>query len=186
MRFGIPSIRFVRRVPHLIAAAAIVAIVEGCGGGHGDHLERYKVEQSAQDALKQQGAKLDYRAYPQMTGSAWAVDLKGAQITDETIQNLDKIGYITEVNFSESTVTDAHLAKFKELNCGDGFLMKLDLSKTSVTDAGLAHMTDYLLIDDLNVQGTSITPEAIAEFKKNRQKANPNLKLFMKPLKVKQ
>jgi hypothetical protein len=157
-------------------ALAAVLVAAGCqrNGGVSDY-ERYQqarqeAEQSKQDlasSLKGQGIKLEKKRYPQ--GEAWAVDLKGANVTDDLLTQLSKLGYISEVNLSKSTVTDAHLAKMNDLRLL-AYCLKLDLSQTAVTDAGLDALTNTLGgLSDLNLAGTKVTPAAADRLKKRRQ-----------------
>jgi hypothetical protein len=155
-------------------AAALAAMSCQKNGGLSDY-ERYQqakqeAEQSKQDvvgSLKGQGIKLEKKRYPQ--GEAWAIDLKGSNVTDDLLAQLHKLGYISELNLSKTTVTDAHLAKMNELRLLT-YCLKLDLSNTAVTDAGLDSLTNTLgALSDLNLAGTKATPAAADRLKQRRQ-----------------
>jgi hypothetical protein len=48
-------------------------------------------------------------------------------------------------------------------------VMKLDLSHTAVTDAGLDKLVNVILLGDLNLTGTKVTPAGAERLKKRRQ-----------------
>ena len=109
-----------------------VLTLAGCGlfgpdpDGPGSLAAVAKAGKSAQDALTGAGAKLEQKQYP--PGMGWAVDLSGAEVTDETFEALRKLGYVAELNLNGSKVTDAHM---KHLN-GEGVgsvLINLNLGK---------------------------------------------------------
>lgn len=158
-------------------------ILAGCGDGQ-DNVNLYEKAKTAQadsaTALEKAGGKASLVHYP--LGDAWSVNLSGATITDELIAHLQKVGNIGELNFSKSTLTDAHCTKLGELKL-DTVLVKLDLSHTAVTDAGLDKLTNSLFLLELNVSGTKVTPAGITSFQQKRA-ANPAVKAAFKTAKV--
>jgi hypothetical protein len=65
------------------------------------------------------------------------------------------------VSFARGAITDAELCVFQEFVVVDD----LDLAGTSVTDAGLECLTQLSALRRLNVNNTRITDEAIARFR---------------------
>jgi hypothetical protein len=159
-----------------MGALAAALAVTGCqrGGGLSDYERMQQAKQEAEQAkqdvvssLKEQGIKLEKRRYPQ--GEAWVVDLKGANVTDDLLTQLSKLVYVSELNLSKSTITDAHLTKMNELKLLR-YCLKLDLSQTAVTDTGLDSLTFTLGgLSDLYLAGTKVTPAAVERLKKRRQ-----------------
>jgi hypothetical protein len=159
------------------AGVVLVSLATGCGGGNGgmsDYERHHQEKMSLTDSLKAQGArKVEIHSYPPY-GEAYIVDLSGAKITDELMENLKQLEKLSELNLSRSTLTDADLAK---LNAASllGYTMKLDLSHTAVTSAGLDGLTNTLAgLTDLNLAGTKDT-QAGAERLKKRRSADKNI-----------
>jgi hypothetical protein len=156
------------------------SLLAGCGLGSGAP-SVYQTEESAREALRQQGAKLESQFFPQ--GVAWSVDLSGAKVSDETIERLQKIGHVSELNLSGSTVTDDHLAKIDEFS---GVIQTIDLSNTGITDAGVGAMKRFTTLRVLKIKDTPVTPvtdAGIAQFKKNRQ-GTDTIKIVTKNVKI--
>jgi hypothetical protein len=160
------------------AAAALAAALALAGCQKSDsvsHYDRFQQaqrdeEQARQDTagwLKGQGAKLEKKRYPQ--GEAWAIDLRGVNVTDDLLAQIGKLLYVSELNLNKTNVTDAHLAKMNELQILK-YCVKLDLSQTAVTDAGLDSLTNTLgPLGDLYLTGTKVTPAAVDRLIKRRQ-----------------
>ena len=163
--------------------AATLLAVSGCGMGDGmsDFERQSKSRELALDRLKEDGAKFEEKSYPQ--GVALSVDLSGMDITDETLELLGKIGRVTELNFSGSSISDDQLGELNDSAEMTALLLKLDLSKTGITDAGIARMTKFGFLKDLNVAGSKVTSAAIESFKAAR-KANPDIMPMMKEVNV--
>lgn len=144
----------------------LVLASAGCGSGGPSYYEKQKaIHDSSIDLLKDRGAKFTAKRYPE--GTAWLIDLQGLTITEEMLEQLKKVGYITEINLSKSTLTDEHLAAINN-RAISGFLLKLDLSKTAITDAGLDHLKDLGLLSTLILTDTKVTADGVARFKKKR------------------
>jgi hypothetical protein len=120
-------------------------------------------QQQAAAAAEDAGIKAVRKQYPQ--GQAWAVNLRGKQITDATFDRLKQLDHITELDLSRTNVGDAQMAQVNEVG---GLLLKLDLGNTAVTDAGLGQLTNLLVLGDLNLAGTKVTAAGVAAFKKSR------------------
>ncbi len=148
-----------------VSCATLIVAAAGCGAdpdGPGSYQAFREAQQNAEGTLTAQGAKLERKDYPQ--GSAWAVDLSGKTIADETLTALKALDRVSELNLSGSTLSDEHMARVNESST---FLMRLDLSKTSVTDQGLAQLEAGFL-NDLDVTGSKITEEGVSQFLKKR------------------
>jgi hypothetical protein len=138
----------------------------GCGFGGPSYYEKQKaIYDRSIDFLKDRGAKCTPRRYPE--GTAWLIDMQGLTLTDEVLEHLKRVGYITELNLSRSNISDGQLATINN-RAVSGFLLKLDLSKTAITDAGLDHLTDLGLLSTLLLTDTKVTADGIARFKKKR------------------
>jgi len=178
-------IGLMRGLAGTVAAALVTLALTGCWRGSGVNAyesmkqAEQKEDQSRQDlagSLQAQGIKLEKKKYP--LGEAWAVDLRGANVTDEILTELSKLVYVSELNLSKTNVTDAHLTKMNELKLLR-YCLKLDLSNTAVTDAGLDSLTFTLGgLSDLYLTGTKATPAAVERLKKRRLN-DPNVpKMF--------
>jgi hypothetical protein len=144
----------------------LVLTSAGCGSGGPSYYEKQKaIHDNSIDFLKDLGAKFTAKRYPE--GTAWLIDMQGMTLADEVVEQLKRVGYVTELNLSKSTITDAQLATINNPAVG-GFLLKLDLSKTAITDAGLDNLKDLGLLSTLILTGTKVTAEGIARFKKSR------------------
>lgn len=154
------------------AATLAVAclLLPGCGGRDENAPSHYELEVKKQEdaalGLKDVGGEATRKHYPQ--GSAWAVDLHGARITDGVIADLKKLGHLTELNLSRSAVTDEQLATMSEDKLCN-LLLKLDLSHTAITDAGFDKLDKLYIVMDLDLTGTKISAAAIERFRQNRQ-----------------
>jgi hypothetical protein len=173
------SVRIVLAVSLL---AALVSI-PGCGGGEGgvsefDQLQAEKAK--SMEGLKAKGVKAVEKAYPQ--GTAWAIDLSGQTITEDTFEALKRVGHISELNFSGSTLSDEHAPLLNDEYIR-GTLIKLDVSKTAFSDAGLAQLKDANLLMELIVTGSKVTQAGVSKFAQDRQ-ANPNVPAMFKNVKV--
>src|SRR4051794_40257509 len=90
----------------LAGVFAFLVLLPGCGGGGLSEYEKVKrTQDGATEALKAQGATFRAERYPQ--GDAFAINLSGKQISDETFSNLLQVGNITGLNLSKTTFSDA-------------------------------------------------------------------------------
>lgn len=145
----------------------IVLTMPSCGkkDTYGTYQEQQQKQQNAAAALREQGATLEEKHYKR--GDAWAINLKGKQISGDVIDRLAKMGHITELNLSGTNVTDADLTRINELGIG-AVMLQLDLSHTEVSDAGLDQLTNFFLLSDLNLTGTKVTAAGVGRFRTKR------------------
>ena len=145
----------------LLLSASLLAISfsSGCGkkDGPSDYDKLMASKQSANEVLKAAGAKLQEKKYP--VGTAWSVDLHGAQITNELLQSIKQLGNVSELNLSKSTITDEQLGVMYDLGLFT-LLNRLDLSSTTISDAGAEKMRGFVFLSNLNLVGTKVTPAA--------------------------
>lgn len=178
-------VRFVRpRSAGMLFVLTVLGVLNsGCGGDGLSEYDRMKLaKDSAASALRAKGVQLEEKRYPQ--GDAWSVKLAGQEITDETFEQLKSLKQITELDFSGSTLSDAHAAKLNAMEVS-GFLLKLDVSKTSFSDAGLAELTGLNLLRELIVTGSKVTKAGIDKFQQARQN-NPSIMVAFRKVNVKQ
>jgi hypothetical protein len=148
---------------------ALLAL-SGCGffdnpNGPGSFQAVMEAEKSAEESLKSQGAILERKQYP--LGSAWAVDLKGREVTDKTFEALKRLDHVAELNLSGTKITDNDMKHFADSGFA-GVLFDLDLSKTEVSDEGLGQLTKSKYLSKLNLAGTKVTDEGVARWQKAR------------------
>src|SRR5690242_944942 len=147
------------------AVLSLALLAAGCGRRDTtdyNELEQQKQQQAAA-AAEDAGIKAVRKRYPQ--GQAWAVNLSGKQLTDATFERLRQLDHISELDLSRTNVTDAQMAQVNEIGT---LLLKLDLRNTAVTDAGLEQLTNLLVLGELNLAGTKVTPAGVAAFKQQR------------------
>jgi hypothetical protein len=141
-----------------------------------------KAKGDARTVLEEQGAKFEEKAYKQ--GKAWSVDFSGVpQLPEDAFDRLRQIGFITELNFSNTNLTDDQLAKVNDKEIGS-LLRKLDLSHTAVTDAGLEKLNDLFILGELDLTGTKCTPAGVQRFQQARS-SNTTIPPMFKSVKVK-
>jgi hypothetical protein len=169
-----------RRAGICLVAAVLGLTAGGCGSDNGpSYYEKDKaIRERSIDFLKERGATFTEHHYRQ--GDAWAVDLHGLTITDGMLKRLGKVGNITELNFSKSSLTDSQLAVIND-RAVSGFLLKLDLSHTAVTDAGLEQLKDLGILSTLVLTGSKVTPAGVERFKKARAADERIRPLFKNP-----
>ena len=163
----------------LLVALATAISLPGCGGSGESEVDRQKrVQGQAVGSLSAAGAKTTQKKYPQ--GDAWAVDLSGATVSEAVIADLKRLGRITELDLSKSTITDVELPALNEPSvCG--LILKLNLSQTAVSDAGLEKLTNLILLQELNLKGTKVTPAGVERFRKARQADTKIMPAFKSP-----
>jgi hypothetical protein len=153
----------------------------GCGTfkeSDSDFMIKQKAKEEAIAALQEKGLVIEPRHYLQ--GNAVAVSLKGATIDEPVFDRLKKLGHITELDLSDSTITDQQLARINEAELGS-LLLILDLSHTQIGDDGLAKLDSLHLLTVLKLTGTKVTNDGVQRFLDERQ-AKPNiLKKFKSP-----
>jgi hypothetical protein len=151
------------------AVACVLFVFAGCSKGR-KGVSEYQVMRDEQEKvasqLRDKGMVVESRKYPQ--GDAWAITLKDAEINDEVFGRMKKVGHITELDLSGSTITDDQMAKINDMEVG-ALLLILDLSNTQISDAGLDKVEDLLLLRTLRLKGTKVTDEGVQRFLDKRQ-----------------
>jgi hypothetical protein len=97
------------------------------------------------------------RRYERVRG----LDLSGTQVTDAGLAHLNGMETLEGLDLSGTPVTDRGIAALR--NCKS--LYGIDISDTQVTDAGLDHLRG-LPLRILNLPGTRVTSQAVAELRK--------------------
>lgn len=167
-----------------LCAAALLAAV-GCGKDEsavGFYDKQVKAQEEAKSALENLGSKMTQKTYPQMGGQkAWSVNLSGQKLDKAVFDKLGTVGNISELNLSNTNLTDADMARVNNLS---NYCTLLDLSNTSITDTGLGELKNQLFLKDVNLAGTQCTAAGVDALKK-RVAANPNARLKSPAVKMK-
>jgi hypothetical protein len=169
---------FAQRLP---ALALICAVVTVCGcNSYSATSEREALKQKeagfsgavsvAGGSAKKEGRK---RFGIEMTG--WMVDLSGAEISDELMDELLKVGAkdpVFSLNLSKSKITNEQLVKL-----GKGKVLQktfeLDLSDTAISDTGLDGLSNFYCLSDLKLKGSKATKAAATRLGK-KQMSHPD------------
>jgi hypothetical protein len=177
-----PSVRF----PGLLSCAFLtllfVVAMPGCKRGAPSNAYQQEEENKdeAMNRLREQGATITPKTYP-MIGNGYAVELKSAQIDDQTFQSLKTLKRVTELDLSKSSLADEQM---EQLNDIAYLIGRLNLSDTAVTDAGLAKLTNLERCMFLNLTGTKVTPKAAKRFEQEHSKPQNLGRMKLPPLKV--
>jgi hypothetical protein len=160
--------------------AAGILFLSGCkkDDGVSDSDRMRAAQQNVAESLASQGAKAEEKTFPQ--GKAWSVSLRGLTVTDEMLSEVKKLGNITELDLSKSTVTDDQLGVVTSVGLTP-LLLKLDLSNTAITDAGLEKLDNLRLLTQMDLSGTKVTPAAVERFKEKRRTDSRIPGLFRNP-----
>lgn len=167
------------RVAMAIPFLGFAFFIAGCGDdgtGPGSYQAVEQAKAQSEEKLKTLGAKLERKKYP--PGDAWAVDLSGKELNEETWTALRLLDRIAELNLSGTKFNDEQV---ETLNPLSGLLINLNLSNTEITDAGLRKLEAIRLME-LDVSKSKVTAQGAAEIAKSRA-ADP--KVMFKQLKVK-
>jgi len=93
------------------------------------------------------------------------------------------MGYVAELDLSNSKITDEQLLKLDEAKVGR-VCLNLNLSGTPVTDSGFGGLKNFYVVQKVNVKGSQITKTGVDQFK-STYNANPDVPpLVKKGLKV--
>jgi hypothetical protein len=109
-------------------------------------------------------AKSGVEARPVAQNSPWReanFRLKGAEVTDKTLEPLKGVPSLIELRLGTTKVTDAGLASLEALSQ----LQVLGLELTGVTDAGLAKLKGLGNLVSLNLYGTAVTDAGLEHLK---------------------
>jgi hypothetical protein len=148
-----------------LLAVALLAALPGCGRPTVSLAEREKMQETDfVTALQKQGGTVTEKSYPPH-GDGYVVSLSGANVTDDTFQNLKGLKRLAELDLSKSSITDAQMDQLNEIA---KYLVNLDLSHTAVTDAGLEKLTRTYVLFNLNLAGTKVTAAGVARFQQLR------------------
>jgi hypothetical protein len=164
-------------------ASTVLILLLGCGpdpNGPGSYQAVMQAAASAEETLKGQGATLERKQYP--PGAAWAVNLSGKQVTDETFTALRNLDHVAELDLSGTNVADAHMQHLGDVEIA-GLLVRLDLSNTTVGDEGLRLLKESLYLSDLNLAGSKVTEAGAAQWQKDRD-ADPRVRPEFKKTKL--
>ncbi|MGQ0637244.1 MAG: hypothetical protein ACT4QC_21760 [Planctomycetaceae bacterium] len=128
--------------------------------------------QSAEDALKAQGAKVTVENVPAIGMYFSVVDLSGVQgITDETFVLLKQMNTtwmpILKINLSGTNIIDEQMAKLDADELSRG-VTHLNLRNTAISDNGLREIRHIPSLIDLDLTNTKVTAEGVQAFLKAR------------------
>jgi hypothetical protein len=180
-RYGLsraPSVPFVTALG-LLAVLPMLGCNRSAEEAYREVKEKAKAQGNAVQALRDQGAKLEEKAYLR-SQKAWAVDLSGQQVSDETFDLLKKIHPIAELNFSKTNFSDALTDKLNDPDvCAT--ILKLNLSNTGLADAGLEKLTHLFALQELVLTGTQVTAAGVDKFRQTRTSNAKIPALFRSP-----
>jgi hypothetical protein len=152
----------------LILAAALLAL-EGCSSysavSEYDQQQNQRKEFFAE--IEKQGGSAKEQQFKKFgkEGMAWTIKIPG-QVTDDMIDIMTTLGYITELDLSGSTITDEQLLKFDEKNAGRACL-DLNLSNTAISDNSFANLKNFHVLQTANLKGTKVTKLGVDQFKED-------------------
>jgi hypothetical protein len=160
----------------VLGVGVALSVMTGCGkdeSGVGGHERAIEMKAKAASSLEELGGKIVEKHYPQMPDKkAWAINLTGKQISADTLNQIGRLGYVTELNLSKTNLSDAEMKLVSNIS---GVCMNLDLSNTEISDTGLAELKNLILLKELNLSGTKCTAAGVDALKK-RLAENPNAK----------
>ncbi|MGQ0637016.1 MAG: hypothetical protein ACT4QC_20595 [Planctomycetaceae bacterium] len=169
----------------LMLATMVLAALTGCDASGQKVVEAERDaaanRKNAQDALTDQGAKLQFTESGNAFGiRSCVVDLTGVQgITDETIALLGQLPggvlgptVVAGIDLSGTSITDEQLGRLSEKLPG---LMKLNLRNTAISDAGLQRIAGLTSLNELDLTNTKVTAGGVEAFLKSRAD-NPDVK----------
>lgn len=168
------------RVRAMVGGILILTVSAGCGQPEAvGALKRLKQAKSAAVAeIEARGGTATIKDYG--PGSGYILDLRTVPIDDDFLAELTPLKHITEIDLSDSDVTDEQLQKLAKVR-GVGVILKLDVSGTQIGDAGIMAFVKHNLLCQLDVQNSNVTPAAIKKFKKQHP-----VNMYKIPLEVKQ
>lgn len=172
--------------PGLLSSAFLTLLflvaMPGCrrGAPSNAYQQEEQNKDEAMNRLREQGATITPKNYPAL-GNGYAVELKGAQINDQTFQSLKALKRVTELDLSKSSLNDDLMDQLNEVA---SFIGRLNLSDTAVTDAGLAKLTNLDICLFLNLTGTKVTPEAAKRFEQEHSKPRTFHKMKLQAMRV--
>lgn len=138
-------------------AVFIACVCAGCGpsASSTEYVDLQKALKSSEERLNAAG-KVERKTYP--PGTAWALNLQGATIDDQVIEDITTLDRVSELILSGSTITDEQMQTLLQSD-KTGYLNVLDISNTGVTDAGLEGLEGKKYLQKINIQGSQVTEE---------------------------
>jgi len=166
------------------AAVCLIAPViwAGCGPSMPENQFEsiQKANQEAESALRSMGT-LELKSYGPL-GNGWSVKLPKVQFDDKVIENLARLGRVTEFHISGATITDAQMQTILESSIAV-FFNNVDISDTSLSDAGVVALPNCKWLQKLNVKGTKVTDSFLSSMRTKR-KANTEVPVQCKNVQV--
>lgn len=105
-----------------------------------------------------------------------SLSLRGPEITDDTLANLESLRTARSLSLSETAVTDAGLAHLKQATQ----LRTLSISQSRITGAGLVHLASLPELTDISLFWTDVNDEALVHL--TRLKKLERLSLSRAPI----
>lgn len=90
------------------------------------------------------------------------LDLRGAGITDESLDNLSRFSKLTDIDLRETRISDSGMARLSE--CGS--LRSLNLIGTLVTDRGLESLVRLIKLESLSLVHTLVSDHGLRHIAK--------------------
>jgi hypothetical protein len=169
----------------LLSASLILALVTGCSSysAVSDYERLQEQKKSFEETVASAGGKMEKKNYKvaNRENSAWNMNFANAKITDGLIDSMVGMGYIGEVDFSRSSITDAQLLKMDELNLLQ-FTMNLDLSNTEITDESFSKLKGLRAVKTVKLKGSKVTKAGADAFKQAYLANQNTIPLFKKPV----
>ena len=104
--------------------------------------------------------KTDYSVLTQRPDTA-VLQMANPDVTDATLDFLQPMTRLRELDLNDTKITDAGLAKLAEKPLG-----VLRLRNTGITDAGFReHLSKHELLNELDVRGTAVEPSTFREWR---------------------
>ena len=164
-------------------------VASGCGGYGPSEYEQYKQKlQGFSEAVAAAGGSASKEGKTmhgfQMTG--WLIDLSGAEITDDLIDQIIFVGKedpVFQLNLSKSKITDEQLGK---LDAGTVFtkVYDLDLSDTAITDAGLDKIQHVHILSELKLKRSGATAAGVKRLSERKIASPQTPQQFKQPPKT--
>lgn len=174
-----------------VCAVCALLLLSGCSGvfsSPSEYEQAKQQEQSFADTIAAAGgtAKKEGRAKKGFQAAGWLIDLNGAQVTDELVDDIieaRKKEPIFQLDLSKSTITDDQLAK---LDAGKVLqqCFVLDLSETAVTDSGLDQLKNVHCLEQLRLKGSQATAAGAKRLGQRKVSHPETPKPFKTPPKV--
>jgi hypothetical protein len=90
------------------------------------------------------------------------LQMANANVTDHTLQHLQHMRVLKELDLNDTQITDVGLASLARLPA----LEKLRLRNTKITDAGFwQHLFDLERLDELDLTGTAVAGKTVRAWK---------------------